>query len=192
MTLYHLHLFDVDITNHSMELLAQMPALETIIFDHVNQVDEFGMKRFLDAAVDRFYGDNNEDDNVERHEKEPTPQSLSPRSSSLPAHSSHSAISAPAHCNLSLRRLEIHSCSRLQSLWSIRQLILHPTLRECEVSGKVAPGHLLVSNGVHSSIMEWQLDARCHRVMDEIEEFTHGRIQCNGGRQKRHHTRQHR
>ena len=113
-SLYHLHLFDVQVTAVGMRHLAHLRSLETLIMDHCNELDETG----IDALVE-------ESKEIVKEHAEETEHRL--------RRNPH-AVTTESQPALSLVHLELNSCDRLP-LASLLLLSLHPTLRTLLITG---------------------------------------------------------
>lgn len=138
-----------------------MRVLETLILDHVQEIDQRGIEAMVDEAA--------RSDTARQME-------------AIDQEASHT-YATPA---LALHRLELHSCPHLLTHHAILYLALHPTMRELEVSGLLVP---VSPFGAHppprSGRVDWRLDSSCTRTLAQVEDLTRGRIQCNGGVRRR-------
>jgi hypothetical protein len=114
-----------------MRTIARMQALETLILDHCNELDQAGMELLVEESKAQIAEHDAEKEEKRRggsrdalHDSDPSPRVVS------------------------LMHLELNSCSQLP-LSSLMSLALHPTLVSLEVSGRAVrdePANLNLMN----------------------------------------------
>lgn len=159
-TLYHLHLFDVGMSENGMAIIASMEGLETLVFDHIQQVGERGLEVFVEESVKYIKQKAEEEEDVRDQRMRLQLDYL------------------PPPCPLSLHRLELHSCRLMVTPNSLLYLSLHPTLQQVELSGRCGGGGEAWNGGMQR--MDWRSkDERVRRIYRQVEEMSGGRIRCN-------------